>query len=149
MIVKATSQFFKKRDSLISKEIISLEEYEETRDRFKANPKDPKIRPHKINCKKSQTIISISIINKQERILVNMKDCDDTIAIFSWIGKHREYEKIIKDSRNCKSIFIDCEEAQKALEVYKNGNAYVSIDSNDRQPISYNGYLMKNEISKK
>ncbi len=33
-----------------------------------------------------------------------MKDCDDTIAIFSWIGKHREYEKIIKDSRNCKSI---------------------------------------------
>lgn len=120
MIVKATSQFFRKRDSLISKEIISLEEYEETRDRFKANPKDPKdpkIRPHKINCKKSQTIISISIINKQERILVNMKDCDDTIAIFSWIGKHREYEKIIKDSRNCKSIFIDCEEAQKALEV--------------------------------
>ena len=117
LIVKATSQFFRKRDSLISKEIISLEEYEETRDRFKANPKDPKIRPHKINCKKSQTIISISIINKQERILVNMKDCDDTIAIFSWIGKHREYEKIIKDSRNCKSIFIDCEEAQKALEV--------------------------------
>lgn len=117
MIVKATSQFFRKRDSLISKEIISLEEYEETRDRFKANPKDPKIRPHKIICKKSQTIISISIINKQERIPVNMKDCDDTIAIFSWIGKHREYEKIIKDSRNCKSIFIDCEEAQKALEV--------------------------------
>ena len=117
MIVKATSQFFRKRDSLISKEIISLEEYEETRDRFKANPKDPKIRPHKINCKKSQTIISISIINKQERIPVNMKDCDDTIAIFSWIGKHREYEKIIKDSRNCKLIFIDCEEAQKALEV--------------------------------
>ena len=29
------------------------------------------------------------------------------------------------------------------IEVYKNGNAYVSIDSNDRQPISYNGYLMK------
>ena len=35
------------------------------------------------------------------------------------------------------------------IEVYKNGNTYVSIDSNDRQPISYNGYLMKNEISKK
>jgi hypothetical protein len=35
------------------------------------------------------------------------------------------------------------------IEVYKNGSAYVSIDSNDRQPISYNGYLMKNEISKK
>lgn len=35
------------------------------------------------------------------------------------------------------------------IEVYKNGNAYVSMDANDRQPISYNGYLMKNEISKK
>jgi hypothetical protein len=45
-----------------------------------------------------------------------------------------------KDVDHVKVIFI---------EVYKNGNAYVSIDSNDRQPISYNGYLMKNEISKK
>ena len=117
MIVKATSQFFKKRDALISLGIITLEEYEETRDIFKSNPKDSRIRPHKINCKKGQTIISISIVNKAERILVNKKDCDDTIAIFSWIGKHREYEKIIKDSRNCKSIFIDCEEAKKALDI--------------------------------
>lgn len=117
MIVKATSQFFKKRDALISLGIITLEEYEETRNIFKSNPKDSRIRPHKINCKKGQTIISISIVNKAERILVNKKDCDDTIAIFSWIGKHREYEKIIKDSRNCKSIFIDCEEAKKALDI--------------------------------
>ena len=117
MTVKATSQFFKKRDALISSEIITLEEYEKTRDIFKSNPKDHRIRPHKINCKKGQTIISISIINKQERILVNMKDCDDTTAIFSWIGKHREYEKIIKDSRNCKSIFIDCEDAKKSLDI--------------------------------
>ena len=35
-----------------------------------------------------------------------MKDCDDTIAIFSWIGKHREYEKIIKRFRNCKINFL-------------------------------------------
>lgn len=117
MIVKATSQFFKKRDALISAGIITLEEYEETRDIFKANPKDPKIRPHKIDCKKGHTIISISIVNKPERILLNMKNCEDSIAIFSWIGKHREYEKIIKDSRNCKSIFIDCEEAKKSLDI--------------------------------
>lgn len=116
MIVKAIPQFFRKRDDLISKGIITLEEYEETRDIFKSNPRDPKIRPHKINCKKGQTIISISIVNKAERILVNMKDCDDTIAIFSWIGKHREYERIIKDSKNCKSIFIDCKKAQKSLD---------------------------------
>lgn len=35
------------------------------------------------------------------------------------------------------------------LEIYKNGKAYVSIDSNDRQPISYDGYVMRNEILKK
>lgn len=35
------------------------------------------------------------------------------------------------------------------LEIYKNGKAYVSIDSNDRQPISYDGYVMRNEITKK
>lgn len=34
------------------------------------------------------------------------------------------------------------------LEVFKNGKAYVSIDSNDRQAISYDGYVMKNENKK-
>lgn len=34
------------------------------------------------------------------------------------------------------------------LEVFKNGNAYVSINANDRQPISYDGYIMKNEVNK-
>lgn len=33
-------------------------------------------------------------------------------------------------------------------EIYPNGVAYVSIDSNDRQPISYDGYLTKNEVKK-
>jgi len=117
LIVKATSQFFKKLNTLISSGIILLEDYEKTRDIFKNNPKDPKIRPHKIKCKKGQIIVSLSIVNKSERILVTMKDCDESIAIFSWIGKHREYEKIIKDSRNCKSLFINCEEAKKSLDI--------------------------------
>ncbi|MEN2434579.1 DUF4251 domain-containing protein [Weeksellaceae bacterium A-14] len=30
------------------------------------------------------------------------------------------------------------------LQIYQNGKAYLSIDSNDRQPISYDGYIMKN-----
>lgn len=34
------------------------------------------------------------------------------------------------------------------IETFKNGKAYVSIDSNDRQPISYDGYIMKNEVAK-
>lgn len=44
-----------------------------------------------------------------------------------------------KDVNNVRIIY---------LEIFKNGNAYVSIDSNDRQAISYDGYIMKNEIKK-
>ncbi|KIC62426.1 DUF4251 domain-containing protein [Chryseobacterium taiwanense] len=31
------------------------------------------------------------------------------------------------------------------MEVYKNGKAFTSIKGNDRQPISYDGYISKNE----
>jgi hypothetical protein len=34
------------------------------------------------------------------------------------------------------------------IEVFKNGKAYTSIRSNDRQPISYDGYIAKNEEQK-
>lgn len=34
------------------------------------------------------------------------------------------------------------------IEVYKNGKAFTSIRSNDRQPISYDGYISKNEPEK-
>lgn len=33
------------------------------------------------------------------------------------------------------------------MEVFANGKAYVSIDSNDRQPISYDGYIMENTVT--
>lgn len=35
------------------------------------------------------------------------------------------------------------------LEIYKNGKATLSVDAQDRQPISYDGYIMKNEETKK
>lgn len=31
------------------------------------------------------------------------------------------------------------------IEIFKNGKAFVSMKSNDRQPISYDGYISKNE----
>ena len=34
------------------------------------------------------------------------------------------------------------------IEVFKNGRAFTSIRSNDRQPISYDGYITKNEEPK-
>ena len=35
------------------------------------------------------------------------------------------------------------------MEVFKNGKTYVWIDSNDRQSISYDGYIMANSATKK
>ncbi|EJL73651.1 DUF4251 domain-containing protein [Chryseobacterium populi] len=35
------------------------------------------------------------------------------------------------------------------IEVYKNGRAFTSIRSNDRQPISYDGYVSQNENTEK
>ncbi len=32
------------------------------------------------------------------------------------------------------------------IEIFKNGKAFVSIKSNDRQPISYDGYVSKTEV---
>ncbi len=34
------------------------------------------------------------------------------------------------------------------IEVFNNGNAYVAIDSNDRQAISYDGYITANAVPK-
>ena len=34
------------------------------------------------------------------------------------------------------------------IEIFKNGKASTSIRSNDRQPISYDGYISKNEETK-
>lgn len=45
-----------------------------------------------------------------------------------------------KDQQNVRKI---------VLEVYKNGRAYLSIDSNDRQLISYDGFIMQNTPAKK
>ena len=45
-----------------------------------------------------------------------------------------------KDVSNVSDIYV---------EIYKNGKALTSINSNDRQPISYDGYISKIEVEKK
>lgn len=45
------------------------------------------------------------------------------------------YTFSLKDTENAKTLY---------LEIYPSGTAYLSIDSNDRQPISYDGYIMPN-----
>ena len=50
------------------------------------------------------------------------------------------YTILTKDQPNIRRIM---------MEVFSSGKTYVSIDSNDRAPISYDGYLMENETVKK
>lgn len=38
---------------------------------------------------------------------------------------------------------------QIIIEVFKNGKAFTSVRSNDRQPITYDGYISKNEATEK
>lgn len=39
--------------------------------------------------------------------------------------------------------------AQLSLQIFKSGKAYLSVSSNDRQPISYDGYIKENLVVKK
>jgi hypothetical protein len=50
------------------------------------------------------------------------------------------YTIMMKDQQNINRL---------VLEVYKNGKAYLSITANDRQFISYDGYIMENKMEKK
>lgn len=117
LILKKTKNFSKKLKTLIDKGNISLEQYKNSKDAFIADSKDQKLRPHKINCAKNKSIIAIDIIDTQYRMLLNFKNCDEKFYIFSWIGKHREYEVIIKNKKNCKNLFIDCDEIGSLKEL--------------------------------
>lgn len=49
------------------------------------------------------------------------------------------FEILPKDQANIRAL---------NLEIYKDGRAFLSVDANDRQPISYTGYITKNEALK-
>ena len=114
--LKKTKNFYRQLNKLITKGNINLDQYEYSRDLFNNNTKDEKLRPHKINCKYNKNIIAIDIINTQYRILMNCIKCDiDKLCVFSWIGTHRAYETIIKNKKNCKAIFVDCDQELKDI----------------------------------
>lgn len=56
------------------------------------------------------------------------------------------------DKKNVKVITLrpqDVTHIQRmVIQVFPNGRAYLSVEATDRQLISYDGYLMKNEIKK-
>lgn len=71
------------------------------------------IRPHKIKCGDDE-LISLSIPNTQYRILCYLA-CKPKIAVFGWIGTHREYEIILKNKKNCKNYLFKCEELERLI----------------------------------
>ncbi len=59
-----------------------------------------------------------------------------------------------RDGKKGSSIFTILANDQQNIrqinmEVFKNGKTYVYIDANDRQPISYDGYITENTVLKK
>lgn len=65
----------------------------------------------------------------------------------------KDYKVTQEDGRKGSKVFYitvnDQQNIRKMnLEVFKNGKAYLSIDANDRQPISYDGYIMENSTKK-
>lgn len=54
-------------------------------------------------------------------------------------NKGKRIYKITVDDQYNKPTYV--------LEIYKNGSAFLSINSNDRQPISYDGYITESKKS--
>ena len=104
-----TKKFKKLKKALFKYSPITEEDLEYVKNSFSINIfDDPKIRPHKINCGKDE-LVSLTIPNTQYRILCYLT-CKPKIAIFGWIGTHKEYDIIIKNSKNCKNYIFECKD---------------------------------------
>jgi mRNA-degrading endonuclease HigB of HigAB toxin-antitoxin module len=110
-----TKKFKKLKKSLIQYSSITESDIEEVKELFSTKLfKAQQIRPHPINCGKDK-LVSLSIPNTQYRILCYLT-CKPKIAIFGWIGTHKEYEIIIKNSKNCKNYIFECENIMELLK---------------------------------
>jgi mRNA-degrading endonuclease YafQ of YafQ-DinJ toxin-antitoxin module len=72
-------------DEVLVKEAVEL---------FMADPKDHRLRPHKIICKKDKHRFSLSIPNTPYRLLYTYKD---NIVVFQYALNHSDYDRINKD----------------------------------------------------
>jgi len=109
-----TKLFKKLKKGLLKYSIIKDNDLDYVKTSFSTNLfNDPTIRPHKIKCGKDE-LISLSIPNTQYRILCYLT-CTPKIAVFVWIGTHRDYEIVIKNTKNCKKYIFDCEDLDNLL----------------------------------
>ena len=111
MKILETKKFKKLLKRLTKSSSIKQSQYEKVKELFLNELYDNQtIRPHKIKCGDDE-IISLSVPNTQYRILYYLT-CKPKIAVFGWIGTHREYEIILKNKKNCKNYLFKCEELQ-------------------------------------
>lgn len=110
MTIKASKIYFLQYEKLLKKQLLTEEQYQDFIAKCKqSNLRDTTLRPHKIECIDGKTILSLSVPNTQLRVLAAIV-CKPKIAIFFWFGKHREYEIIIRNKKNCIKYFKDCDE---------------------------------------
>ncbi|NPA10785.1 MAG: hypothetical protein GXO62_00905 [Epsilonproteobacteria bacterium] len=108
-----TKKFKKLLRVLIKYSVISQGDYENAKELFKKERFNYKLRPHKIKCGKDY-LVSLTIPNTQFRILCYLT-CSPEIAIFGWIGSHKDYETIIKNVKNCKNYVFECKEIKELM----------------------------------
>jgi len=115
-----------------------------------------------MNSMPNSTATRILDLNGNYTIVINDKTLDVVLPYFGRsfkanIGGDNSYRFTSKDftvnkSQNKKGKWVikikpnDVNNVDEIIiEVYKNGKAFTSVRSNDRQPISYDGYISKNE----
>jgi mRNA-degrading endonuclease HigB of HigAB toxin-antitoxin module len=123
LTLKRTKAFDALLSKLEAKGKISRAEVENALDLYIQDNKSPELRPHWIECKKNQKLLSLSIPNQSFRILATV-GCKPKISIFHFIGTHKEYDVIIKNQKNCKHITHNCDEA-KNMPCYEKNDEVV------------------------
>lgn len=95
-----------------------------------------------IKFEKNEMEVALPYFGRAYSSRVNSRDSG-----FRWVSKDYTLEKT-KNKKGNWIIRIQSNDQKNinrmVLEVFKNGKSYLSVDANDRQPISYDGYIEKN-----
>jgi len=95
MQIILSNVYLKDKNKLITKNHLLEGSINQTEELFKIEPTNPRLRLHKITCKKDKNRYSITIINTQYRILATI--CNDR-AIFLMLVNHKTYDRV---NKNC------------------------------------------------
>ena len=95
MQISYKDKYIKDKIKLISKNHLLEDKIIQTEELFQKDSTNPKLRLHKIVCKKDKNRYSITIINTQYRILATI--CDN-ITTFYRLLDHNKYDRY---NKNC------------------------------------------------